>query len=144
MINFYKKQSSGAFVLGTEEFNFIYVGQLYYLDNNPNLVIFRSSTNEKLYDSPYSEYNKENGVPYASFAELETVIEDFFFNVGGIKKFQNTNDNGVAILSATSTLQQLQASAEKQDDALGVRGFIVTGSTKTSIPTGYYAYRCIS
>jgi len=36
------------------------------------------------------------------------------------------------------------ATADKQDDALGVRGFIVTGSSKTSMPTGYYAYRCTS
>lgn len=127
MIKFYKKAADGIFVLGDVEYNFVYTGQFYYLDRNPYLAIFRSSDNEKLFDSPYTEYEKENGDPYSSFADLETLCEDFFFNSGGVDQVKAVDGVGLSAIDITMGLYGCQ---------------IVTGSTKTSIKTGFYAFAC--
>ena len=86
MIKFYKDSILGVFVLGEESTSFTNPGQFYSETHGDYLAIYNAFTGEKRCDSPYSEYEDENGDPYASLSDLITATYEFFsvrVNSGG-------------------------------------------------------------
>ena len=78
MINFYKNSTTEVYVLGEETTGFSNPGQFYSSTHGDHLAIYNASTGEKRFDSPYTEYLKENGSPYLSLAELVSDTALFF------------------------------------------------------------------
>lgn len=101
MINFYKNSTTGVYVLGEGTTGFSNPGQFYSSTHGDYLAIYNASTGEKRFDSPYSEYVKEDGNPYVSLEELVNDTALFFKPTVTISGGTSTT-NGYTIYTGSS------------------------------------------